>query len=82
MNIYLAWAITILYGIAYPIYYILYWIYLGLAFIIQPLCAVLLVVLQPVIYLAFFLWSCLSWPLRFAARFEASRPLDLVLSRS
>lgn len=76
MNIYLAWTITVLSWILYPIYavvyFIAYYIFVGLTMIMHPLYVISMFVLQPVIYLGLFISFCITWPYYFVQRFEVS----------
>ena len=81
MNVYLAWTLTVLYFIVYPIYWILYWllylIYICLAFIIKPLLSVMLFLIQPILYLGAFILYVITWPFLVLKRFEVRRADDL-----
>ncbi|KAK4984090.1 hypothetical protein LTR50_006832 [Elasticomyces elasticus] len=70
MNIYLAWALAILYWISYPIYKILYFVALAIYYILRPVYYSVIFLAQPLLYLASFIGDCIAWPFRFLHRFE------------
>lgn len=72
MNIYLSWLVTILYYIAWPIYWLLYAIIIVLLFILKPIFFLILYLLQPVVYLGAFIIYVAQLPYHFLKRFEVS----------
>ncbi|GAB7347853.1 hypothetical protein MBLNU459_g5385t1 [Dothideomycetes sp. NU459] len=70
MNTYLAWLLTVLSWIVYPVYFVLYYVALGILAVLSPISRVLLFLLQPVVYLAQFIGTCVTAPFYFLQRFE------------
>lgn len=77
MNVYLDWILTILYWIVWPIILVLYYIAIVPLYILQPILALLLLVATPFIHLGTFLGQCITWPFRFAGRFEVTFPAPI-----
>lgn len=82
MNIYLSWLVTILYYIAWPIYWLLYAIVIVLLFILRPIFFLILYLLQPIAYLGAFIGYLAQLPYYFLKRFEVSHPLFEIVDQS
>lgn len=72
MNVYLAWALTILYFIVYPIWFVVWYIVIAAVALAKLLYRPIAWLLQPVVYLGRFLLACFVAPFHFIAKFEVS----------
>lgn len=70
MNVYIAWSLTGLYYLVYPIYFLVYLIANLVKTLLSPISSVLLFILQPLILFGQLVGYCTLAPFRFLQRFE------------
>jgi len=74
MNQYVAWSLTALYYLIYPLYFLLCFIALTLKALLSPITTLLLFLLQPLVLFAHLLVTCALVPLRLLQKFEVILP--------
>ena len=70
MNIYLAWLVTVLWWICYPVGIIVYYVAIVVLTLLKLLYRPLAFVLQPVVYFGRFVLACLAFPFMLLAKLE------------
>lgn len=74
MNQYVAWSLTALYYLIYPVYFLLCFLALALKALLSPITSLLLFLLQPLVLFARLCSACALVPLRLLQKFEVILP--------
>lgn len=73
MNIYLAWTLTVLWWICWPVGITLYYLAITVLTLLKLLYWPVAFVLQPVVYFLRFIAACLALPFRALVKLEVSQ---------
>jgi len=77
MNIYLDWALTISWYICWPTWLAVYYLAVALLVVLKLLYQPIAFVLQPVVYFAKIIGTCLAFPFRLLAKLEVHAIIQL-----